>query len=71
MTMQAKSGLKTMGFYELRDGTCEKCEVKMTRIEPKEKGGKVRMVCPVCGGNVGRLKQRGVLKPEEENVKSK
>lgn len=74
--LTAQAGLSARGFYELRDSTCEKCEVKMERIEPKEKGGKVRMVCPVCGGSVGRLKQRGVLGPEEgtieeANVKSK
>ena len=69
MTMNAQSGLSVRGFYELRDSTCEKCLVKFERIEPKKEGEKVILFCPKCGGNVGRLKQTGVLKPKEENDK--
>lgn len=72
MVEETKSNLRTRGFYELRDSTCEKCEVKMTRIEPQNEGEKATFICPSCGGNVGRLKQRGVLLPEVgEDVKSK
>ncbi|MBA7632053.1 hypothetical protein ES703_39595 [subsurface metagenome] len=57
--MDVKSGLTTKGFYELRDSTCKKCLVKFDR---REENGKVILVCPKCGGNIGRLKQKGVLK---------
>ena len=50
----AKSGLSSRGFYELRDSICEKCGVKFERVDGK-------LLCPKCGGNVGRLKQTGVL----------
>lgn len=66
--LTAKSGLAARGFYELRDSTCEKCLVKFERIEPKTEGEKVILRCPICGGNVGQLKQTGVLKPKEANV---
>lgn len=67
MTMEAQSGLASRGTYELRDSFCEKCEVAMERIEREDEGGKVTFVCQWCGGTVGRLKQRGVLKPKEQN----
>jgi len=66
MTMNAQTGLASWGTYELRDSTCEKCLVKLEHME--EEGEKVILRCPICGGNVGRLKQTGVLKPKEANV---
>ena len=59
--MEARVGLGSWGTYELRDSTCEKCGVKFERTE---KEGKVILFCPVCGGNIGRLKQKGVLNVE-------
>lgn len=66
MTMDAQAGLAAWGSYELRDSTCEKCLVKFEHVE--KEGEKVKLRCPVCGGDVGRLKQTGVLKPKEANV---
>ena len=56
MVEGTQAGLSCRGSYELRDGTCEKCGVKFEIIDGK-------LVCPVCGGDIGRLKQTGVLKP--------
>jgi len=79
MEMTAKSGLASRGTYEQRDSTCEKCGVRfkrrhsrlvfflLTHLVPFKKFVN-KLYCPVCGGNVGRLKQRGVLKPKEANV---
>ena len=49
------------GTYELRDGICEKCGVEMELI-PKEGGGLTHK-CPQCGGDVGQLKQSGIVVP--------
>ena len=68
MTMEAQASLYSWGSYELRDGTCEKCLVKLEHVE--KEGEKVILRCPVCGGNTGRLKQTGVLKPKENDDKS-
>ena len=67
MTINAQSGLSARGTYELRDSTCEKCLVKFDVIK---EGGKIILRCPVCGGDVGRLKQTGILKPKEVNGES-
>lgn len=63
--MNAQAGLASCGTYELRDSTCEKCLVKLEHVE--KEGEKVILRCPTCGGNTGRLKQTGVLKPKEVN----
>lgn len=83
--LSAKSGLAARGFYELRDSTCEKCEVKFEHIPTGELIPKFKRLCkllkklhitrwdkwvympvivlkcPICGGDIGRLKGRGEL----------
>lgn len=61
--LSARAGLSSRGSYELRDSTCEKCGVKFEHVE--KEGEKVILRCPICGGNTGRLKHTGVLKPKE------
>lgn len=75
MAMSAHQGLSARGFYELRDSTCEKCGVRFKREHSRLvffllthlfKKRVNKLYCPICGGNVGRLKQTGVLKPKEK-----
>lgn len=54
MRLDIKTGLRAEGFYEWRDSTCENCNIKFERIKGK-------FVCPICGGDIGRLKGKGKL----------
>ena len=57
--LQVKSGLNTMGFFEMRSGRCPDCDTPFDDIE-KPQGDK--RYCPECKEHkLGNLKQVGVL----------
>ena len=63
MTIYTQSGLKSIGFYEMRSGKCPDCDV-LFDDEIKSIGDK--RYCPECKKHkLGNLKQKGDIVKNE------